>query len=213
MSEIIVQGTEAWLRCRAGKVTASRISDILAKTATGKPSTSRANYLAELLCERLTGNCERGYVSPAMQWGTDQEPFAREAYSRRFEVDVYQIGFVDHPEVSMSGASPDGYVGDAGMVEFKCPLTATHLDTLLNGRVPSGYVNQIQWQLACAGREWADFVSFDPRLPEPMQLFVQRVPRDASLIVMLETEVTGFIRELDAKVSHLRATYGERKAA
>lgn len=210
---MIVQGTPEWYAARSGKVTASRISDILAKTAVGKPSTSRANYLFELLCERLTGNCERGYVSPAMQWGTDQEPFARQAYEGRFGVEVYQVGFVNHPEIAMSGASPDGYVGDCGMVEFKAPLTATHVETLRLARVPTAYFHQIQWQLACAGREWVDFVSFDPRLPEPMQLYVERVPRDASAIVALETEVSAFIRELDAEQARIVATYAAQKAA
>lgn len=206
------QGSQEWLLARCGKVTASRVADIMAKTKSG-PSTSRANYLAELLCERLTGCPAESFVSAAMMHGTTQEPFARQAYERRHEVEVYEVGFVDHPEVRMSGASPDGYVGEAGLVEIKCPLTATHLDTLLGGSVPGKYLTQIQWQLACTGREWCDFVSFDPRLPEAMQVYVERIPRDLSMILELETEVTGFIRELDAKVAHLLAAYGERKAA
>ena len=209
---MIIQGTPEWFAARAGKVTASRVADVIAKTKTGY-STSRANYLAELLCERLTGVCEPGFTSGPMQWGKDQEPFARQAYERRHEVEVYEVGFVDHPEIGMSGASPDGYVGECGLVEIKCPLTATHLDTLLNGTIPGRYVTQIQWQLACAGREWCDFISFDPRLPHAMQMFVQRIPRDPSTVLELEGEVSGFIRELDAKVAQLQAQYGERKAA
>lgn len=209
---MIVQGTPEWFAARAGKVTASRVADVIAKTKSGY-STSRQNYAAELLCERLTGICEPGFTSGPMQWGKDQEPFARQAYERRHEVEVYEVGFVDHPEVRMSGASPDGYVGEAGLVEIKCPLTATHLDTLLGGSVPGKYLTQIQWQLACTGREWCDFVSFDPRLPEAMQVYVERIPRDLSMILELETEVSAFIRELDGRVANLQAQYGERKAA
>lgn len=209
---MIIQGTPEWFAARAGKVTASRVADVIAKTKSGY-SASRQNYAAELLCERLTGICEPGFTSGPMQWGKDQEPFARQAYERLHSVEVYEVGFVDHSEVAMSGASPDGYVGEAGLVEIKCPLTATHLDTLLGGAVPGKYLTQIQWQLACTGREWCDFVSFDPRLPEAMQVYVERVARDASMILELETEVTSFIRELDAKIAQLKARYAERRAA
>lgn len=211
---MIIQGTPEWYAARAGKVTASRISDVIAKIASGKPSALRATYMGELLCERLTGVCEPGYVSPAMQWGTDNEPLARAAYEYdRPGLEVLEVGFVDHPEVFMSGASPDGYVGDDGLIEVKCPNTATHIDTLDSGGVPTKYLGQIQWQLACTGRQWCDFVSFDPRLPPGLRLFVKRVPRDASLILSLEHEVTAFIRELDAKVARIRSTYGLAEAA
>jgi putative phage-type endonuclease len=209
---VIIQGTPEWFAARAGKVTASRVADVIAKTKSGY-STSRQNYAAELLCERLTGVCAEGFTSGPMMWGKEQEPFARQAYEGRFNVEVYEVGFVDHPEVGMSGASPDGYVGEAGLVEIKCPNTATHLDTLLGAVVPAKYLTQIQWQLACTGREWCDFVSFDPRLPEAMRLYVQRVPRDVSMILDLETEVSDFIRELDAKVATLRSRYEARAAA
>jgi len=191
-------------------VTASRVSDVTAKLANGKPSASRATYMGELLCERLTGVCEPSFTSPAMQWGKDQEPYARDAYATAHGLDVYEVGFIDHPEVFMSGASPDGYVGDDGLVEIKCPNTATHISTLEDGRAPAKYMAQIQWQLACTGRLWCDFVSFDPRLPPGLQLFVKRVPRDGSMILSLESEVADFVAELDAKVERLRATYGIR---
>lgn len=209
---MIVQGTPEWFAARCGKVTASRVADVIAKTKTGY-SASRANYLAELLCERLTGVSAPGFANDAMRWGTEQEPFARQAYEQRLSASVYEVGFIDHPEIAMSGASPDGYVEAAGLIEIKCPNTATHLDTLLGGSVPGKYVTQIQWQLACTGREWCDFVSFDPRLPGEMQLYIQRVPRDVSMILELETEVSAFIRELDAKVHTLRQRYETRAAA
>jgi putative phage-type endonuclease len=209
---MIVQGTPEWFAARAGKVTASRVADLIAKTKSGY-SASRANYMAELLCERLTGACAEGFTSAPMQWGKDQEPFARQAYEQRLGVAVYEVGFIDHPEVAMSGASPDGYVGDDGLVEIKCPNTATHLDTLLGSGVPGKYITQIQWQLACTGREWCDFVSFDPRLPAELQVHVERIPRDVSCILDLESEVSAFIRELDAKVAALRERYAVREAA
>lgn len=209
---MIIQGSTEWFAARCGKVTASRVSDVVAKIKSGWGA-SRTNYAAELIAERLTGATAPSFTNAAMQWGTDQEPFARQAYAQRFGVDVFEVGFIDHPEVSMSGASPDGYVGEAGMVEIKCPQTATHLDTLLSGGVPDKYEVQMQWQMACAGREWCDFVSFDPRLPPSMRLFVQRVPRDVSRILELETEVQAFIREIDQKVGDLRRRYESAEAA
>ena len=212
MSGALIQGSPEWLACRVGKVTASRMADLMARTKTGWGA-SRANYAAELLCERLTGQPAERFTNAAMQWGTDQEPHARLAYSSRFDVDVYEVGFIDHPELSMAGASPDGYVGDAGLVEIKCPNTATHLDTMLGGTVPEKYVLQMQFQMACAGRDWCDFVSFDPRLPEHLRLFVQRVPRDVSLILSLESEVAAFNAEIEAKIATLSDRFQERKAA
>jgi len=209
---MIIQGTEAWFAARVGKITASRVVDVMARTKTGWGA-SRANYAAELIAERLTGNSAPSFTNDAMRWGTDTEPYAREAYARRFGVDVYEIGFVDHPEVAMSGASPDGLIGTDGLLEVKCPNTATHLDYLLSGTVPQKYITQMMWQMASTGREWCDFASFDPRLPLNMQLFVQRVPRDVGLILDLETEVSAFHDEIEAKLSELRRLYGEKVAA
>ena len=209
---MIIQGSPEWFAARVGKITASRVVDVMARTKTGWGA-SRANYAAELIAERLTGNSAPGFTNDAMRWGTDTEPYARLEYSRRFDVSVYEIGFVDHPEVAMSGASPDGLVGSDGLIEIKCPNTATHLDTLLSGNVPGKYLTQMQFQMACTGRSWNDFVSFDPRLPENMQLFVQRVPRDVGLILDLETEVSAFHDEIEGKLAELRRIYGEKVAA
>ena len=203
---MIAQGSPEWFAVRCGKVTASRVADVIAKTKTGYGA-SRANYAAELIAERLTQSTAPGFTNAAMQWGTDQEPHARAAYSFLRDVDVEEIAFVDHPEIAMSGASPDGLVGMDGLVEFKCPNTATHLDTLLSETVPGKYITQMQWQMACTGRAWCDFASFDPRLPPSMQLFVKRVDRDASLILDLETEVSTFLAEIDAKVAALTERY------
>jgi putative phage-type endonuclease len=203
---MIVQGSPEWFAMRCGKVTASRVADVLAKTKTGWGA-GRANYAAELIAERLTQTTAPSFTNAAMQWGTDQEPVARHVYAARHSLDVSEIGFVDHPEINMSGASPDGLVGVWGLVEIKCPNTATHLDTLLSETVPGKYITQMQWQMACTGREWCDFVSFDPRLPESMALFVKRVPRDVSHILELETEVAAFIAEIDDKVAQLTERY------
>ena len=207
---MIVQGSPEWFAMRCGRVTASRVADVIAKTKTGWGA-SRTNYAAELIAERLTGCTAPGFTNAAMQWGTETEPLARMAYETRVGVTVEEIGFVDHPEIANSGASPDGLIGDDGMLEIKCPNTATHLDTLLSETVPAKYVTQMMWQMACTGRAWCDFVSFDPRLPAEMSLFIRRVPRDVSMILDLEGDVAAFLREIDGKVEALTARY--RKAA
>ena len=200
------QRTPEWFGARLGKATASRIADITAKTKTG-PSASRANYAAQLVAERLTGTQDGGFSNAAMQWGTDNEPAARDAYAFFLDVDVVEVGFVEHPQIAMAGASPDGLVGWDGLVEIKCPNTATHIDTLLNGSVPGKYLAQMQWQMACTGRAWCDFASYDPSLPEPMRLFVKRVHRDDARIAELETEVAAFLEEVRQTVEQLRARY------
>jgi putative phage-type endonuclease len=207
-----IQGEPEWHQARAGRVTASRISDMMAKTKSGWGA-SRGNYLAELVAERLTGTVAQSFTNQAMQWGTEKEPDARAAYQFYSDADVAQIGFVLHPTIDMTGCSPDGLVGESGMVEIKCPNTATHIDTLLAGTIPDKYVKQMQWQMRCCDRAWCDFVSFDPRLPDRMQLFVQRVARDDKLLAEIEHEVLQFLREVDAKVAALTAKYGEAEAA
>lgn len=202
------QRTEEWFAARLGKVTASRVGDIMTRTKAGYGA-SRANYMAELVCERLTGTRGEFYQNAAMLWGTEQEPAARAAYEALTGALVVETGFVPHSSIAMSGASPDGFVNDDGLVEIKCPNTATHLDTLLFEAVPSKYFHQIQWQMACTGRQWCDFVSYDPRLPENMQLFVKRVMRNDEQIDMLETEVMLFLAELNAKIVALTNKYGE----
>ena len=211
MSEII-QGSPEWHALRIGKVTASRVSDVVAKTKTGWGA-SRANYMAELIAERLTGEPAEKFSNAAMAWGTEKEPDARAAYEFFRDAQVSEIAFVDHPVIGMTGASPDGLVGDHGLVEIKCPNTATHLDTLLTQAIPSKYVTQMLWQMACTGRQWCDFVSYDPRLPETMSLFVKRVDRDDREIADLEAKVAEFLGELDRKLAQLNAIYGTKEAA
>lgn len=210
--EDIEQGSDAWMRCRLGKVTASRVSDVIARTKTGWGA-SRANYMAQLVAERLTGRVAESYSNAAMQWGTEQEPNARAAYEFMRDADVELIGFVDHPRIDMSGASPDGLIGEDGLVEIKCPNTATHIDTLLAGKIADKYVVQMQWQMACTGRQWCDHVSYDPRMPESMQLWVQRIERDDQRIAQLEADVEVFLEELENKVLALRDKYEQAEAA
>lgn len=202
------QRSEEWIKIRLGKVTASRIADVTAKTKTGW-SASRANYMAELLSERLTGEPRDTFTNAAMQWGTDMEPQARRVYEFMEGVEVQEVGFVPHPTIGMSGASPDGLVGDLGLVEIKCPNTATHIETLLGAPIDAKYLKQMQWQMACTNRSWCDFVSFDPRLPERMQIHIQRVNVDPPFIREMEKEVAEFLAELDAKEAAILEKYGE----
>jgi putative phage-type endonuclease len=205
---MLEQRSDAWFAIRAGKVTASRIADLMAKTKSG-PSASRKNYAAQLVAERLTGAAEQSYCSPAMQHGIDHEADARDRYCEHMLCVVDEVAFVEHPTIPMSGASPDGCIGDDGLCEIKCPQVATHIDTLLGQKVPEKYRLQMLWQMACTGRAYCDFVSYCPSLPEPMQLFVQRVPRDDEAIAELEREVTAFLAEVEQTVAALQARYGD----
>ncbi len=200
------QRTDEWFSARLGKVTASRIADVCARTKTGWGA-GRKNYMAELVVERLTGQRNEGFTNAAMQWGTDQEPEARIAYEFYRNAEVAETGFVPHLSIAETGASPDGLVGDDGLVEIKCPNTATHIETLDGGSMPEKYFLQIQWQLVCTGRQWCDFVSFDPRMPETMRLFVDRVKRDDTAIAAIEKDVTDFLNELRSTVARLRSKY------
>lgn len=208
----IVQGSPEWFAQRCGKVTASRIADIIARTKSG-PSASRANYMAQLVAERLTGTVAESFSNAAMLWGTDMEPDARLAYEFRTDATAMQTGFVQHPTIEMAGASPDGLVGDDGLVEIKCPNTATHIETLLGQAVPGKYLLQCQWQMACTGRAWVDWVSFDPRMPEEMRLFVRRIERDETKIAEIATHVECFLQEIDATVAELTKLYRQQEAA
>jgi putative phage-type endonuclease len=205
------QATPEWFAARLGKVTASRLADMMAQTRNGWGA-SRANYMAELVAERLTGKKFEGFTNAAIQWGLDTEPQARDAYAFFTDADVEQVGFIDHPTIAMTGASPDGLVGADGLLEIKCPQTATHINTLLTADIAEKYILQMQWQMACTERKWCDFVSFDPRMPEPMQFFCKRIERDDALIGRLGKEITIFLSEVSMKVDALSQKYGRRAA-
>ena len=197
------QRTDEWFASRLGKATASRIADIIAQTKTG-PSASRENYAVQLVLERITQSKGESYSNAAMQWGTETEPLARQAYELKRGLFVDEVGFIDHPTIANSGASPDGLVGTDGLVEIKCPNSATHMETLVTRKIPQKYIPQMTWQMACTGRSWCDFVSFDPRFPENLQIFIERIEYDPTYVRMLELEVTQFLDEVTKKVEILR---------
>lgn len=207
----LIQGSPEWRAARCGSLGASQIAEALARTRTGWGA-GRANVAAAMVAERLTGEPQEAYANAAMAWGTEKEPEAREAYAFQIGADVSVVGLVRHPSISRSHASPDGLVGNDGLVEIKCPNTATHIETLTVQRVAGKYATQIQWQLACTGRQWCDFVSYDPRMPTDMSLYVQRITRDDAAIAELERDVREFLAEVDAKVAQLEALY-RREAA
>lgn len=196
------QRTAQWFAERAGKVTASRIKDVIAKTKSG-PSASRKNYAAQLVAERMTGAPTESFCSQEMRRGAEMEQFARARYEITAGVLVDEVGFVAHPSIAWSGASPDGLVGEAGLVEIKCPNTATHIEYLLAGKVPPEYAPQMAWQCTCTGRAWCDFVSFDDHMPDHLQLFLIRYTPPAEYIKELETEVVGFLDEVESTIGAL----------
>tara|TARA_R110000772_G_C13216862_1_gene431452 strand:+ start:32 stop:667 length:636 start_codon:yes stop_codon:yes gene_type:complete len=198
----VEQGSDAWFAARTAKVSASRVSDVMAKTKSGYGA-GRANYMSELLVDRLTGQKTQGFQSAAMTWGIETEERARAAYEFHYDQKVDQVGFIEHPTIPMFGASPDGLIGDDGGWEAKCPNTATHVSTLLTGKIPEKYILQMQVGMACTGRKWWDYVSFDDRLPPEHEMWVHRVERDDEKIAELEAEVVKFLGELDEMVSTL----------
>jgi putative phage-type endonuclease len=200
----IVQGTEEWFAARAGKVTASRIADVLATIKSGE-SASRKNYRAQLVCERLTGMIEETFSNSHMERGTALEPYAREAYELQTGSIVEQVGFIDHPIIQMSGASPDGLVGSDGSIEIKCPTRANHIEYILGKEPPSKYKPQMTWQMLCAERQWVDFVSYCPEMPANLQLFVVRFVPEAEYSVTVAQEVIKFLAEVDETVAKLMA--------
>jgi putative phage-type endonuclease len=208
MTEHLEQRTEEWLQARVGKVTASQMKHVLAKTQKGLPTAARTTYLWQQVIERLTGNPAPVARTVAMQWGTDQEPAALQAYNEAHLVNVEAVGFVQHPTLAV-GCSPDGLVTEdmaaTGLVEIKCPFnSANHLETWLSG-MPEEHMAQVQGQMWLTGREWCDFVSFDPRMPADLQLYVQRVQRNPEFIAGLEREIITFLSEVDAIVQKLQA--------
>lgn len=198
------QGSDEWFAKRLGKVTASRLNDVMATLKSGGEAATRKNYRAQLIAERLTNTKADSFTNAAMQWGTDNEPIARANYEILRSIDVDQVDFVDHPEIGMTGASPDGLIGNDGLIEIKAPNTATHIEYLLAGVAPAEYHNQMLWQMECTDRAWCDFASFDPRMPEDMQLFIVRFNRDEERIKELRAAVIKFLEEVDSVIERLQ---------
>ena len=198
----IIQRSPEWYAARCGSLGASQLADALAKTKSGWGA-SRANLRAKLVVERLTGQQEDGFASSAMIWGQEKEEDARTAYSFVTGNDVTEVGLYKHPTIIGSHASPDGLVGDDGCIEIKCPNSATHIEVLKTKQIAHKYILQMQWQMACANRQWCDFVSFDPRMPDHLSLYIQRVERDNDMLAILESEVAAFLVEVDEDVKAL----------
>lgn len=202
---MIQQGSPEWHQARLGKVTASKLADVMAAGRGGAPSSTRANYRAQLVVERLTGRPTETFTNAAMAHGTETEPQARATYILTTGRIVAEVGFIDHPAITMAGASPDGLIGSEGMIEIKCPNSATHIATLRGAEIDGKYAKQMQWQMACTGRAWCDFVSFDPRLPDELQLHIRRVQRDPAMIVEMETAVRAFLDEVEDEIRDLKS--------
>lgn len=195
------QGSTEWFEARLGKVTASRIADVMmAKTAAGYQ-----NYMAHLICERLTGEPVETFKSAAMEHGTETEPQARAMYEMETGSDVTECGFIPHPKLTNSGASPDGLILDIGLVEIKCPQPAKHVKNLMGGKIDRLYMLQMQWQMACAERGWCDFVSFNPSFPPHLQLSITRVDAEPETQEEITAAVTTFLAEMDANIRALES--------
>lgn len=200
--ETIEQGSEAWLQLRLGKITASRITDVIAQVKSGEAA-GRENYRIELVCERLTGKPTEGFTNAHMERGTELEPFARAWYEVERNEFVKQVPFVDHPSIKNAGASPDGIIGE-GLIEIKCPMAKTHIKYLLEDRVPAKYMPQMAWQMACTHSKWVDFISYCPEMPKDMQLFIKRYERDDAYIAELEAKVVEFDIEVEQVIARLK---------
>jgi putative phage-type endonuclease len=191
-----LQGTGEWFNARTGKLTASRMRSAVKRLKNGEDSAQRKNLKIEILCERMTGDIVDKFVNTAMQWGIEKEPEAKAAYEAKTGRIITDVGFIDHPRIECCGASPDGFVDD-GLVEIKCPTTATHVGWILDGGIPEEHKAQMTLQAAVTGRGWVDFVSYDPRMPEPQQLLVRRFYPTAGEIAEIEAEAEKFLAEVD----------------
>lgn len=203
----VKQHTPEWLDLRKGRCTASMVKDALSRLKKGEKKGGRTeasqDYMIDLVTERLTGFAVEHYVSAAMEWGIETEKYARAAYEVVTESDVELCGLALHDRIENFGASPDGLIGEDGLLEIKCPTTKVHLKYMLAGVVPEDYLPQVLAQLSCTGRKYVDFVSFDPRLPARHQIFIKRLERDEEQIAALEFGVIAFLAEVDAMVERL----------
>lgn len=193
------QNSPEWHAIRCGKTTASRIADLMAKPRV-QGEGMRANYCTQLAVERLTGRPMATYQNGIMEEAHEWEPKARAFYSFRTDNAVQQVAFVPHPTIEMAGCSPDGLVGKTGLVEFKCPIQNTHARAILRGGdgIDAKYIKQMQFQMACTGREWCDYVSYNDDMPEKLRGRIIRVKRDAAMIAEIEEAVRAFNLEVEA---------------
>lgn len=202
---MIEQRTDEWFAQRLGKVTASNLDAVMATGRNGSPSVSRANYMSQLLIQRLGGaSFDSVPMTDAIQWGIEKEDEARVNYEFDNDCDIEEVGFIDHPTIDMTGASPDGLVGSDGLVEIKCPNTTTHFEFIDSGKISRKYMLQMQWQMACTERSWCDFISYDPRLPTGLQMEIKRIHIDEEKVASITEKVKRFLYELDEKESRYR---------
>ena len=204
---MIEQRTDEWQQVRCGKITASRMAAVMNVLKNGTAGAERRKYIGELICERLTGEPTPHFQNAAMQHGTETEPLARQAYELETGNLVDEVGFYEHPTIPNAGASPDGLIGDDGLIEIKAPETYTHIETLRTGEIKQDYLYQMQWQMECTGRKWCDFVSFDNRLPEKLQIKIIRVKRDDELIAKMKKQVEAVNSAVDDAVTDLQSKY------
>lgn len=205
------QRTDQWHDARRGKVTASKVYDVINRNAKGEFYAGRKTYKQALVAEIITNETSVSYSSDAMKWGTEKESEARDAYAKTIFDEVNEVGFIDHPRISGSGASPDGFVGSDGLVEIKAPNTTTFIEYILSDKIPDNYIAQMQWQMACTDRKWCDFVAYDPRMPEDINMWVKRVERDDLYISTMEEMVIAFIKEVNETVDKLRQKIEDKK--
>lgn len=198
----VEQGSTEWLQLRLGCVSASTVADVMAKGKSGESAT-RQKLKLRLAAERLTGQVQESFSSPAMDWGREQEQFAAMAYEAERGVFLDKTGWHPHIVIKWLGVSPDRLLGDDGLVEIKCPNSSTMVAWMSDDKIPTEYIKQIQAQLWVTGRRFCDFVAFDPRLPKRRQLWIKRVERDEALITTMEAEVTTFLSEVDQIVKSL----------
>ncbi|MFN3169261.1 MAG: lambda exonuclease family protein [Hyphomicrobiales bacterium] len=206
---MVEQGSPEWFALRLGRVTASRIADVMA----GGKGITRRKYQVQLIQERLTGTVVEGFTSRSIEQGKEREPQARSFYDLMTDEPTSQIDFVPHALIPMSGASPDLLVGELGLAEFKCPESHTHFDSLMGAKIPRKYTDQVQWQMACTGREWCDWVSFDPTMPPEMQMHIERIECDFERIREIESEVRKFLDEVTEEVAFAEKKFGLAVAA
>ena len=207
------QNTDAWLQLKCGWIGASRMAELMAQGKGGKPSASRANLMAEKITERLTGISVPRFKSKEMERGIEKEPIAADAFSFLNDIELQTCSFIPHPTILYAGASPDRLIDADGLLEIKNPNSATHIDTLLHDTIDRAYVLQMQWQMACTGRQYCWFVSFDDRLPLHLQLWQKKIPRDERMIAELTVAVREFIDEMNDKTIALQAKYQPKQRA
>jgi putative phage-type endonuclease len=202
----VEQGSDEWKALRAGRVTASKVADAISKLKNGGESATRRELRIKLVTEALTGEpADDIFETAAIRWGRENEAYARMYYEELRQVQVRQIAFAHHPTLKRAGASPDGLVGTDGLLEIKCPMSHTHLNYILAGVVPEDYKPQMLWQMECTGRNWCDLMSFDPRMPKGLRVFIRRFQKDQVALASITTEVTGLINEVEEMVKSLNA--------